>query len=142
MQGVGADNKTYGASTRFQSIQAGIGLPIFSSSQRSRINALKVNQQIADNNYVFGLTALRSEYQQALLTYKKNLQTISYYETTALSNADIILNTALKQFNNGDVNYLEWVLLVNQSVSIKSDYVDALRSLNQSIIQLNSLTTK
>ncbi|MBP9069742.1 MAG: CusA/CzcA family heavy metal efflux RND transporter [Bacteroidia bacterium] len=142
MQGAGADNKTYGSSTRFQSIQAGIGLPIFSSSQRSRINALKVNQQIADNNYVFGLTVLRSEYQQALLTYKKNLQTISYYETTALSNADIILNTALKQFNNGDVNYLEWVLLVNQSVSIKSDYVDALRSLNQSIIQLNSLTTK
>ena len=85
---------------------------------------------------------MRSEYQQALLTYKKNVQTVSYYETTALSNADLILNTALKQFNNGDVNYLEWVLLVNQSVSIKSDYVDALRSLNQSIIQLNSLTSK
>ena len=85
---------------------------------------------------------MQSEYQQALLSYQKNLQTVSYFEDTALKNAEIILSTANKQFSNGEINYLEWVLLINQSVSIQSDYVDAVRNLNQSIIQLNSLTNK
>ena len=142
MLGFGADEKLYNSSTRFQSVQAGVGIPLIFGAQRSKINAVKINQQIADNNYLTGLYALQSEYQQALLSYKKNLQTISYYEGTALKNADIIFSTANKQFTNGDINYLEWVLLVNQAVGIQSDYVDAVRALNQSTIQINSLTNK
>jgi cobalt-zinc-cadmium resistance protein CzcA len=142
MRGYGADQKLYNYSTRFQSIQAGVGLPIFFGSQKSKISALKINEQIAENNYRSGLNTLHSEYQQAYLNYIKNLQTISYYETTALKNAEIMITTANKQFTNGDINYLEWVLLVNQSVGIQSDYLDAIRSFNQSIIQINSLTNK
>ncbi|MES2132472.1 MAG: CusA/CzcA family heavy metal efflux RND transporter [Bacteroidota bacterium] len=142
MRGFGADEKFYTSSNRFQSVQAGIGLPLFFGSQKSKINALRITKEIAENNYLTGLKTLQSEYQQALLSYNKNLQTISYFEDAALKNAEIILTTANKQFSNGEINYLEWVLLINQSVSIKSDYVDAIKNLNQSIIQLNSLTNK
>ncbi|MEO6301848.1 MAG: efflux RND transporter permease subunit, partial [Bacteroidia bacterium] len=142
MRGFGADANLYNASTRFQSAQVGIGLPLFFGSQKSKISALKINKDVAENNYLAGLKSLQSEYQQALLSYKKNLQAVAYFEDTALKNADIILTTANKQFSNGDINYLEWVLLINQSVSIQSDYLDAVKGLNQSIIQLNALTNK
>ena len=142
MRGFGADEKFYNASTRFQSVQAGIGLPLFFGSQKSKISALKINKEIAENNYLTGLKTLQSEYQQAVLSYQKNLQAVNYFEDTALKNAELILSTANKQFSNGEINYLEWVLLINQSVSIQSDYVDAVKNLNQSIIQLNSLTNK
>ncbi len=142
MRGFGADEKLYNASTRFQSAQVGIGLPLFFGSQKSKITALKINKDVAENNYLAGLKRLQSEYQQALLIYKKNLQTVAYFEDTALKNAEIILTIANKQFSNGDINYLEWVLLINQSVSIQSDYLDSVKGLNQSIIQLNALTNK
>lgn len=142
MRGVGADERLYNSATRFQSVQAGLGVPLFFGAQRSKISALKINQQIAQNNYLTGLNTLQSELQQAVLNYQKYLQTVNYFEGTALKNSDIILKTANNQFNNGEINYLEWVLLVNQAVNIKSDYVDAVRSLNQSIIQINSLTNK
>lgn len=142
MRGFGADEKLYNYSSRFQSVQAGIGLPLFFGAQKSKISALKINQEIAENNYLTGLKTLQSEYQQSLLSYQKNLQTVTYFEDTALKNSQLILTTANKQFSNGEINYLEWVLLINQSVSIQSDYVDAVRNLNQSIIQLNSLTNK
>ncbi|MFL5752656.1 MAG: CusA/CzcA family heavy metal efflux RND transporter [Bacteroidia bacterium] len=142
MKGFGADERFYSSSTRFQSVQGGIGLPLFFNSQRSKIGAMKTNQLIAENNYLTGYSALQSEYQRAVLTYTRDLQTVTYFEQTALKNADIILSTANKQFSNGEINYLEWVLLVNQAVSIQSDYEDAVRSLNQSIIQINSLTNK
>lgn len=142
IRGFGADEKFYNASTRFQSVQAGIGLPLFFGSQKSKISALKINEEIAENDYLTGLKTLQSEYQQALLGYQNNLQATTYFENTALKNAELILNTANKQFSNGEINYLEWVLLINQSVSIQSEYVDAVKNLNQSIIQLNSLTNK
>ncbi len=142
MLGFGADEKRYNVSTRFQSAQVGIGLPLFFGSQKAKISALKINKDVAENNYLAGLKSLQSEYQQALLSYKKNLQTVAYFEDTALKNAEIILTTANKQFSNGDINYLEWVLLINQSVSIESDYLDSVKGLNQSIIQLNTLTNK
>jgi len=142
MRGFGANEKFYTYSARFQSAQIGIGVPLFFGAQKSKINALRINKEIADNNYLTGIKALQSEYEQTMLAYKKNLQTISYYENSALKNAELILNTANKQFGNGDINYLEWVLLVNQSVSIQSDYVDAVKNLNQRIIQLNSLLNK
>jgi cobalt-zinc-cadmium resistance protein CzcA len=123
-------------------VQAGIGLPLFFGSQKSKISALRINKEIAENNYITGVKNLQSEYQQVLLNYNKHLQTVTYFENTALKNAELILTTANKQFANGDINYLEWVLLINQSVSIKSDYVDAVKNLNQSAIQLNSLTNK
>ena len=103
---------------------------------------MRINKEIAENNYLTGLKTLQSEYQQALLRYNKNLQTVAYFENTALKNSEIILTTANKQFSNGEINYLEWVLLINQSVSIQSDYVDAVKNLNQSIIQLSYLTSK
>jgi cobalt-zinc-cadmium resistance protein CzcA len=142
MHGFGSDEKFYNSSTRFQSIQAGIGIPLFFGSQKSKIGALKINQQIAENNYMIGVNALQFEYQQALLTYQKNLQTLSYFENTALKNVNTIFDAANKQFSSGAINYLEWTMLTNQAITIQSDYIDAVKAYNQSIIQINSLTTK
>ena len=60
-------------------------------------------------------------------------------EEVALPNGLIIFETAQKQFINGDINYLEWAMLVNQSISIKSDYQDAILRLNESAINLSYL---
>jgi cobalt-zinc-cadmium resistance protein CzcA len=70
------------------------------------------------------------------------LQNVNYFETTALNNADIITRTAQKQLDNGSINYLEWVQLVNQAIDVRNEYIDAVRLLNQSINQLNYFTSK
>jgi len=59
---------------------------------------------------------------------------------TGLKNADVITSTANKQFLNGQIDYLDWVLLINQAVSIQSDYIEALRNRNASIVEINSYT--
>jgi len=85
------------------------------------------------------LQTLQKERESALINYQKFLQTAAWYEQTALKNAETISSTATKQFINGDINYLEWVMLVNQSISIKSEYLDVIKSLNGTINQLNYL---
>ncbi len=142
MKGTGSDNVTYSYSSRFQTIQVGVGIPLFFGSQKAKINAAKINQTIAENSFLQEKNNLQTSYQLAVSQYLMNLKTINYFETTALKNAFIIFEAANKQFYNGELDYLEWVMLTNQAISIQSDYLDAVRNLNESSIQINYLITK
>ncbi|MBS1576644.1 MAG: CusA/CzcA family heavy metal efflux RND transporter, partial [Bacteroidetes bacterium] len=142
IRGAGADGITYSGSKRFNSVQAGIGIPLFTRGQRAAIQAGKANLALVQNEYAQGLQLMQSNYRQALQQYEKNLQTVSYYEATALKSADKIIQTANLQFKNGEINYLDWVLLAGNATSIHNGYIEAIRNLNQSIIEINSFTSK
>jgi len=62
-----------------------------------------------------------------------------YYEDRGLKHADTIFVTADKQFVNGEIDYLQWVILVNQAIGIQSEYINTLNSYNQAAIQLSKL---
>jgi outer membrane protein, heavy metal efflux system len=139
MYGNGADNKFYERSARFHSGMIGVGLPIFNSAQKSVIEAQKVNQQIAENNYQLGLVNLKNQYLQNLGQFQKLNNEISYYQKTGLQNSESILKTANNQYFNGEINYLEWTLLVTQAFEIQNKYIDRLKETNDKIIEINSL---
>jgi cobalt-zinc-cadmium resistance protein CzcA len=142
MKGMGADNKEYNSVPRFQSVQVGLGIPIFTGGQKARINAAKTNEAIAVNDYELNLQNFTHAYKTAFTDYKKYDMAVQYFETTGLKNAAVITSTANKQFINGEINYLDWVLLVNQAVSIQSDYIEALKNRNNTIVEINSFTIK
>ena len=137
LQGTGADNEVYDRSTRFQSGQIGLGIPLFYGSQRARINASKSIQKITETNYLAGLQQFNAEYQSAITQYLNFARSVEYYEQTGLTNAKLISDTANKQFANGGINYLEWVMLTNQAISLRNEYLIAVNNLNESIIQLH-----
>ncbi len=137
IKGTGADNVQYGADKRFSAVQVGVGIPIFAKSQQSRIASAKINKQLAESNYAMGLQNIETAYRSADIKYRDQLQTVRFFEQTALKNADLVSSTANQQLAAGSVNYLEWVLLINQSTQVKSDYLDAVKNLNQAIIEMN-----
>jgi len=142
MYGNGADDKFYERSTRFHSGMVGIGLPVFNSAQKSVIEAQKINQQIAENNYQLGSLQLKNQYTQNFNLYQKLTNEISYYQKTGLANSESILKTANNQYYNGEINYLEWTLLVNQAFEIENKYTDRLKELNDIIIEINALKSE
>ncbi len=142
IKGTGADDKYYGAGTRFQSVQVGVGIPIFSRAQHSRISAQKIQQTLAENNYQAGVQQLQAQYEQALKAYGKALQAVSYYESEGLLHADAVISGANEQYLNGEINYLEWVLLINQSIGIRNEYIDAVNNLNNAIINIHALMNR
>jgi cobalt-zinc-cadmium resistance protein CzcA len=89
-----------------------------------------------------GVNSLQTAYSQALANYTKSKQAVDYYEGSALGYADTIIKTANIQLQGGDINYLDWVMLINQAIATQSDYLDAVKALNLSVIDLNALTNK
>jgi len=142
IKGTGADNVYYPSSKRFGAAYIGIGIPVFTSSQKAKVNASALTEKIAENNYQTQLSTLETQYQSARSQYETYQQALNFYEEFSMPEAKIIRQTADKQFINGEINYLEWVMLNNQAIVIQNNHLDIIKSLNESIINLNYLSSK
>ncbi|MFN3021020.1 TolC family protein [Chryseobacterium sp. TY3] len=142
MKGSGADGKDYDYSKRFHSAMVGVALPVFNSAQKSVIEGQKINQQLAESNYDIAQKKLKNQYVQNLGEMQKMQREVEYYKTKGLENARTIMFTANLLLKEGETNYLEYSILVNQSLEIQNKYIDAQKILNEKIIELHSLTNK
>ena len=142
IRGTGADNKIYLGSQRFSAVQLGLAIPVFARTQKDKIAAAKFNREVAVQEYQSGMQKLQADYQVAMIQYKKHLETVNYFESKALKNAALITTTANQQLLRGNINYLEWGQVIHQATLLKNEYLEALKNLNESIIQLNYLTNQ
>lgn len=142
IKGIGPDNILYTGANRFQSAQLNIALPIFTGAQRSKIKAAKILESEMENEYRVQRQELKGEYDNALFAYKNHNEALIDLKKIALSNAKIIMETADKQYLNGAINYLDWVMLTNQAIGIKSNYIDAQKAVAEDVILLQYLTAK
>lgn len=132
--------KYYGGSKRFQGVQAGIHIPVFNRPNNYRVKAAKVEQQIAETNAQYFRTTLQSQYQQAWQEYEKNRRTLQYYESSALPNANLILQQAQKAFQSGEIDYVEHLQALKTGSDIKLGYLQAINRYNQAVITLQYLS--
>jgi heavy metal efflux system protein len=139
-RGVAPNNITYNALDRFTSVQLGVAIPVFANSQNQKIKALQVKENIANSNISLAEEKLKAEFEKYLLQYKSSKEILEGYKRNILKNALLIKQTANKQFINGEINYLDYVMLIHQAISIESNYIDLRQSLNSSIVQLNFIT--
>lgn len=142
MQGEGADLNAYDKQLRFQSLQVGIGIPVFNIAQKAKINALKINEIITQNEYEINLQSFKNNYSATLITYQNLLENVKKYENNIIKNADNIVQNANLQLSKGEINYLEWVLLINQSVTLYSDYIETVKNRNIALAELNFYLNK
>jgi heavy metal efflux system protein len=142
VKGVGADNKIYNGVPQFHSVQIGLGIPVFTKGQKARISAAKINEEAVANEYAAALKSIDMGYRSMLVEYKSQEEAINYFESTALKNAGLITAAANTQFLNGDIDYLQWVLLISQATSIENDYIEAVKRRNITVIQINSFINK
>lgn len=139
MYGNGADDVFYERSKRFHSGMIGMGIPLFNGAQKTVIEGQKINQLIAENSYQLGVKNLQYQHAKFFGEYEKLKNEISYYKSQGLRNAETIMKTANRLYFEGEINYLEWSILINQSLDIQNKYIDAQKMLNEKIIELNSL---
>lgn len=139
-RGTGPDDKVYNASPQFHSVQLGVSVPVFSGGQKARVQSAKIAETVAETDFQNTRYNIENQYKKLNEIYSRNLEIVSQYESSELKNAFTITETAQKQFKGGEINYLDFVLLVNQAVTLKNNYADVLWKLNQSAIELEYLT--
>ena len=140
IRGTGADDIFYPSSRRFGSVVLGIGVPIFTSAQKARVNASILSEKMAENNFQIQKSTVETEYLSAMSRFKTYNETLKYFEESSLPEAKKIRQSSYNQFINGEINYLEWVMLNNQVFTLQNNHLDLIRGLNESILQINYLS--
>ncbi len=136
-RGVGPDNIDYYYNTRFHSVQFTMGLPLFTKAVRSKISAAKLQSDMA---------AVERELQETVLQNRKQFleeqalryaRLLDFFENSRLPSAQRLQEAAGKQLQSGEINFMEWVLLLGQSVQVQTDYLDVLELYNSTLIELH-----
>ncbi|MDP4275259.1 MAG: efflux RND transporter permease subunit, partial [Bacteroidota bacterium] len=141
-QDVNGVSRTFGAGDRFTGIQAGIAVPLWFVPHTSKIKAAKINESIARNNSELFAKSLSANYRELLDEYGKYLGSVEYYEQQAIPEADMIIVQATGSYKAGAIDYLEYILSLNRALTIRQNYLDALNSFNQTIINIDFITGK
>ena len=124
---------------RLHNVSVGFNIPIFNSGQKAIIEGQKVNQLIAENNKRIGVRELKRQFVELNGSYEKLKSQVDYYQQKGLKNSEEIIKTANYQFYRGEINFLDWSILVNQALDIQNLYIDKVKELNDKTIELNSL---
>jgi cobalt-zinc-cadmium resistance protein CzcA len=80
------------------------------------------------------------EWQTARSRVTSLQENVRYYETQALPNTDIMQKSINDQLDKGEINYLQWFLLVNQVIGVRNEYLNAMNDYNRAIIQLDQFS--
>lgn len=122
-------------------IRAGINIPLWFWQYTGSINAAKTGLKIAEQKTIAQQQALSAEMQKAHGDYLKYNQSVTYYETAGLNQADDIIKTSKRFFEGGhEFDYITLLRNTNDAFLIKIRYMETLRNFNQSIININYLS--
>ncbi len=129
----------YGAGDRFNSINVGVGIPLFFGEQKSRIKAanIKITQQQQQLESV--RQQLNTALQEARNSYNQYNSLIKSYQKEMLPNANQIINTSTNKLNAGEIDYLNWAVLVNQAIQIRSEYFDIVAQINEAAFEIERI---
>ncbi len=125
---------------RFTGLQVGVSIPLWFIAHQGRVKAAEFNRKAAESNYTHQQNSMQGQWQQAAQLYAKNKNSLEYYSTSALPNAELILKQSQIAFKGGEIGYAEYLLGVRNAISIKESHLQTLNDYNQSVIYIEFLS--
>jgi heavy metal efflux system protein len=120
-------------------VQVGVNVPIFTKAQQARIESSKISQEIGKQQIQLAENQLESQLKTLKIQHDKIKNSIAYYEKSALPQANLIISTATKTYQAGEIEYVEFVQNITQAWQIKEAYLSEIQTLNQIIINIETI---
>lgn len=124
----------------YPAFQAGIGIPLFFGSQNAKIKAGRILQeQIGLESQAFSqkLETRKGNIQKSLA---QNRQVIEFYESEGKILSQQIMDNASKSYREGEIDFLQYVQLLENSNSLRLQYLQSKLAYELNLIEINYLT--
>jgi cobalt-zinc-cadmium resistance protein CzcA len=135
IQGLGPDGQFYPLSRRFNTLQAGISLPLRGRPWRLQAEA---DQRIAESaalQYQHGLAYAANERTRDQEQMRNLLEQYNFSKLSLLPLADTLLNQAKAQRTLGELSYLQWTQHMERILMTRAQHLDLTEQLNEATIQ-------
>ncbi len=120
--------------------QIGIKIPLFFSGQASKLKASKIEESLVLEELEDYKISLKSHYEILLAQLSKSEKALDYYKEEGKALANEILKTAEQSFKNGEIDFFQYIVSLENAYNMQLDYYDALNNYNRTAIQINYLT--
>ena len=126
--------------TIYPAFQAGVGIPLFFGSQSAKVKAGKLYQeQIGLESQAFSqkLETRKESLQKSLA---QSLKVIEFYENEGKVLSEQILDNASKSYKEGEIDFLQYVQLLENSSSLTLQYLESKLSYELNLLEIQYLT--
>lgn len=125
---------------QYAGFEAGVAIPLWFGANKAKINAAKTETIIAENNYENYKIMLQANYDGLLSDLKKFEEAINYYDQTGKKLSNALTSNASKAFKSGEIDFLQYVQLLESAKNIEISYLQNIHAYNSTILELNYLT--
>lgn len=119
---------------------AGVEIPIFSKAQKARVEASRISTKIQESE----LEKLKYQLENEVAVLQKSLQstdaTLLLIKNNVLIASDKLMQTSMKKYLAGQIEYFDWYLVYNQNLSYKMELLNLEKSKNFIITNIKYLT--
>ena len=123
----------------YHGIQAGVAIPLWFGAQSSRITATKLQSRIVEQEARNYQIRLSNEAKQLTSTLNKYHRAIDYYQKEGKALAAELVSHASLAFQNGEIDFLQLVQLLENAKNIEINYLENLQVYNQTVLDYNYL---
>lgn len=118
----------------------GVSFPLLFFPQHSRVKQAKIDTYIARTEADANIRQLNNKVDELLATLRKQNESIRYYVTGALPEADALLQSATLQFRESETDVSQFVQSLNAIREIRRGYAEAVYQYNLSALELELYT--
>ncbi|MES2794968.1 MAG: CusA/CzcA family heavy metal efflux RND transporter, partial [Bacteroidota bacterium] len=124
IRGVGADNVFYSASKRFNLVQLGMNIPLFTKSQKATIAASKMEENITEKKTEILKQNLIFKANTAFSQYQKAEKLVNDYENYLIPLSEKTTVLTKNKFDKGEIEIMDFIYQIKQLIALKSSYLD------------------
>lgn len=112
----------------FYSFQAGLSIPLLSGKSYGQAKAARIETEIVAQSAAYQTAALQSNYRAALQEYLKWEESWRFYENQALPLAQEQQKAAIIAFNEGAIQYVQFIQMLDKVVELELEALHALEN--------------
>jgi cobalt-zinc-cadmium resistance protein CzcA len=120
--------------------QIGLKIPLLFSGNASKIKASKIAQEIVEQQAEDYKIKLNAKQIQFLSQLRKYEEALFYYDEEGKTLSEEIFKTAKFSYKNGEIDFFQYILSLENAFGILLTYLDNLNLYNQTVIKINYLT--
>lgn len=123
----------------YNGVQVGVSIPLWWGAKRADIQSAQTETVIAADEARNYRLQLLGKYYALTEELKKYREVLDYYDQTGKRLADEILLHATKAFQGGEIDFLQYVQLLENAKNIEINYLENLHSYNQAVLEIQFL---
>ena len=118
-----------------KSWMVGASFPVFFNTQRSKIRQAKMEAYIAENEAEANIFALRSKVAELTADLYRYNETIRFYQSSALHEAEALIRSANLQLKNSETDISQFIQSFNAALEIRRGYTETVYLYNVTALE-------